>query len=81
MGTRRELLRSGACLLSTPPVASAGSQPALATARPPRTPKRDPWLSTSRDSRLWNAFSGMTTILKDGDLPIGGAFGGKRVIA
>lgn len=32
------------------------------------------------DSRLWNAFGGITTILEDGDLLIGGAFGVKRVI-
>ena len=32
------------------------------------------------DSRLWNAFGGITTILEDGDLLIGGAFGIKRVI-
>lgn len=33
------------------------------------------------DSRLWNAFGGITTILEDGDLLIGGAFGIKRIIA
>ncbi|HEY2711861.1 MAG TPA: hypothetical protein VGI60_05045 [Chthoniobacterales bacterium] len=33
------------------------------------------------DSRLWNAFGGITTILENGDLLIGGAFGIKRVIA
>lgn len=32
------------------------------------------------DSRLWNAFGGVTTILDDGDLLIGGAFGIKRAI-
>ena len=32
------------------------------------------------DSRLWNAFGGITTILEDGDLMIGGAFGIKRVL-
>lgn len=33
------------------------------------------------DSRLWNAFGDITTILEDGDLLIGGAFGIKRVIS
>jgi hypothetical protein len=33
------------------------------------------------DSRVWNAFGGITTILDNGDLLIGGAFGIKRVIA
>jgi hypothetical protein len=32
------------------------------------------------DSRLWNGFGGITTILENGDLLIGGAFGIKRVI-
>ncbi|CAN7559611.1 hypothetical protein LJR219_004036 [Phenylobacterium sp. LjRoot219] len=32
------------------------------------------------DSRVWNAFGGITTILQDGDLMIGGAFAVKRVI-
>jgi hypothetical protein len=32
------------------------------------------------DSRLWNAYGGITTILEDGDLLIGGVFGIKRVI-
>jgi hypothetical protein len=32
------------------------------------------------DSRLWNACGGITAILEDGDLLIGGAFGIKRVI-
>jgi len=32
------------------------------------------------DSRVWNAFGGITTILEDGDLLIGGAFGIKRVV-
>jgi hypothetical protein len=32
------------------------------------------------DSRVWNAFGGITTILEDGDLLIGGAFGIKRII-
>jgi hypothetical protein len=31
------------------------------------------------DSRLWNAYGGITTILEDGDLLIGGAFGIKRM--
>jgi hypothetical protein len=31
-------------------------------------------------SRLWSAFGGITTILEDGDLLIGGAFGIKRVL-
>ena len=33
------------------------------------------------DSRLWNAFGGITTVLDNGDLLIGGAFGIKRVSA
>jgi hypothetical protein len=33
------------------------------------------------DSRLWNAFGGITTILDNGELLIGGAFGIKRIIA
>ena len=37
--------------------------------------KSDTW-----ESRLRNAFGGITTILKDGDLLIGGAFSIKRVI-
>ena len=32
------------------------------------------------DSRAWNAFGGITTILDDGDLLIGGAFAIKRMI-
>ena len=32
------------------------------------------------DSRVWNAFGGITTILEDGDLMIGGAFAVKRLI-
>jgi hypothetical protein len=32
------------------------------------------------DSRLWNAYGGITTILEDGDLLVGGVFGIKRVI-
>jgi hypothetical protein len=32
------------------------------------------------NSRLWNAFGGITTILEDGDLLIGGGFGIKRMI-
>ena len=32
------------------------------------------------DSRLWNAFGGITTVLENGDLLIGGAFGIKRII-
>ncbi len=32
------------------------------------------------DSRLWNAFGAVTTILEDGDLVIGGAFGLKRIL-
>jgi hypothetical protein len=31
-------------------------------------------------SRVWNAFGGITTILEDGDLLIGGAFSIKRLI-
>ena len=33
------------------------------------------------DRRFWNAFGGITTILDNGDLLTGGAFGIKRVIA
>jgi hypothetical protein len=33
------------------------------------------------DSRLWNAFGGITTVLDNGDLLIGGAFGIKRISA
>jgi hypothetical protein len=33
------------------------------------------------DSCIWNAFGGITTILEDGDLLIGGAFAIKRLIA
>jgi hypothetical protein len=40
---------------------------------------RERWLFPN-DSRLWNAFGGITTILEDGDLMIGGAFGIKRVL-
>lgn len=40
---------------------------------------RERWIFPD-DSRLWNAFGGITTILEDGDLLIGGAFGIKRVI-
>jgi hypothetical protein len=32
------------------------------------------------DSRLWNAFGGITTVLENGDLLIGGAFGIKRIV-
>lgn len=32
------------------------------------------------DSRVWNAFGGITTILDDGDLMIGGAFAVKRLL-
>ncbi|EJL22228.1 hypothetical protein [Novosphingobium sp. AP12] len=32
------------------------------------------------DSAMWNAFGGITTILEDGDLLIGGAFAIKRVV-
>jgi hypothetical protein len=32
------------------------------------------------DSRAWNTFGGITTILDDGDLLIGGAFVIKRMI-
>lgn len=32
------------------------------------------------DSAKWNAFGGITTILEDGDLLIGGAFGLKRIV-
>ena len=40
---------------------------------------RERWIFPD-DSRLWNAFGGITTILEDGDLMIGGAFGIKRVL-
>jgi hypothetical protein len=40
---------------------------------------RERWIFPD-DSRVWNAFGGITTILDDGDLLIGGAFGVKRVI-
>ena len=40
---------------------------------------RERWIFPD-DSRLWNAFGGITTVLEDGDLLIGGAFGIKRVI-
>jgi len=33
------------------------------------------------DSRLWNAFGGITTVLENGDLLIGGMFGIKRIVA
>ena len=32
------------------------------------------------DSAKWNAFGGITTVLEDGDLLIGGAFGLKRIV-
>lgn len=41
---------------------------------------RERWIFPD-DSRLWNAFGGITTILENGDLLIGGAFGIKRVVA
>jgi hypothetical protein len=41
---------------------------------------RECWIFPD-DSRLWNAFCGITTVLENGDLLIGGAFGIKRVIA
>jgi len=40
---------------------------------------RERWVFPD-DSCLWNAFGGITTILEDGDLMIGGAFGIKRLI-
>ncbi len=40
---------------------------------------RERWIFPD-DSRLWNAFGGITTILEDGDLMIGGAFAIKRVL-
>lgn len=40
---------------------------------------RERWIFPD-DSRLWNAFGGITTILEDGDLMVGGAFGIKRVL-
>jgi hypothetical protein len=33
------------------------------------------------DSRKWNAYGGITSLLEDGDLIIGGAFAVKRVTA
>jgi hypothetical protein len=33
------------------------------------------------DSRVWNAFGGITTVLENGDLLIGGMFGIKRIVA
>jgi hypothetical protein len=41
---------------------------------------RERWIFPD-DSRVWNAFGGITTILEDGDLLIGGAFGVKRIVA
>ena len=38
---------------------------------------RERWIFPDH-SRLWNAFGGITTILDNGDLLIGGAFGIKR---
>ncbi len=32
-------------------------------------------------SRVWNAFGGITTVLENGDLLIGGMFGIKRIVA
>lgn len=40
---------------------------------------RERWVFPD-DSRLWNACGGITTVLEDGDLLIGGAFGIKRII-
>jgi hypothetical protein len=39
---------------------------------------RDRWMFPD-DSRVWNAYGGITTILEDGDLMIGGLFGIKRL--
>jgi hypothetical protein len=33
------------------------------------------------DSRVWNAYGGITTVLENGDLLIGGMFGIKRIVA
>jgi hypothetical protein len=41
---------------------------------------RERWIFPD-DSRLWNAFGGVTTILENGDLLIGGAVAIKRVVA
>jgi hypothetical protein len=41
---------------------------------------RERWIFPD-DSRIWNAFGGITTILEDGDLLIGGALGIKRVMS
>ncbi len=40
---------------------------------------RERWIFPD-DSALWNGFGGITTILEDGDLMIGGAFGIKRML-
>jgi hypothetical protein len=40
---------------------------------------RQTWLFPD-DSRKWNALGGITTILEDGDLLIGGAFAIKRLV-
>lgn len=41
---------------------------------------RERWIFPDQ-SLLWNAFGGITTIMADGDLLIGGAFGVKRIFA
>lgn len=40
---------------------------------------RERWVFPN-DSAMWNAFGGITTILEDGDLLIGGAFAIKRIV-
>ena len=40
---------------------------------------RERWIFPD-DSGVWNALGGITTILEDGDLLIGGAFGVKRIV-
>jgi hypothetical protein len=41
---------------------------------------RESWVFPD-DSRVWNAYGGITTVLENGDLLIGGMFGIKRVVA
>ncbi|WP_217426970.1 hypothetical protein [Pandoraea pneumonica] len=41
---------------------------------------RERWIFPDQ-SRIWNAFGGITTVMADGDLLIGGAFGVKRIFA
>lgn len=41
---------------------------------------RERWIFPD-ERRIWNAFGGITTILENGDLLIGGAFGIKRIVS